>query len=135
MPIIVNNKTLGFSIVLLMALGLFKLVDLNTLKTKVVVSEEPSASHAAVQLEIRALKESGVKVNEPVGLDLKSMQDKLSTLDHAHLNARKHKIDLELREQNLIERFNRHELGSGEILKLRTLAFEKSLITIRLLDQ
>ena len=43
-------------------------------------------------------------------------------------------IENEIVNKQLVERFNSHDLNHDEIQKLRRLAFEKSMITIRLFE-
>lgn len=67
-------------------------------------------------------------------IDSRSIAQKLQSLSSEGLTERKQSIQKEMQEGRLIERFNQHRLKPEEVLKLRRLALESSLITVRLYE-
>jgi hypothetical protein len=55
-------------------------------------------------------------------------------MNEATLEQRKRVIQSEIKELDLVERFNRHVLSPDETRKLRTIALESSIITLRQIE-
>ena len=138
MPTIASNKKL----LLTLAIMVTTMSVFISSKQKTEIELTPAHAISAAETIIPADKQTGNKaaVNaksqeiQPPALNRKEVQVDFKRLDEAQLKERKLEIENEIINKQLVERFNSHDLNHDEIQKLRRLAFEKSLITIRLFE-
>lgn len=135
---IASNKKMKF-VAAFTACVTFALLAVNCPPQSKVVERVGSVEVERVLVPTHLIAtESNIKSNSArertPSMDREMVQAEVQKLGTNELLDRKEEIEKEISGKQLVERYNSHKLDEKEVQALRRLAFEKSLITIKLFE-